>query len=73
MKTKNFTFKFAGTNENLEMFLFSGCHFYSKKRIENGHLTLTYMTEDGDYDASLDCIDMSQAEVWDVELISEMN
>jgi len=70
MKTKDFTFKFSGSIENLSMFVFSGCRFYSQQKIENETLTLTYMTEDGDYDACLDCINMSEADLWGVELVS---
>jgi len=70
MTTTDFTFTFRGTNRNLDMFVFSGCKYYSKMKILNGELKLTYMTEDGDHDACMDCINMDEADRWNVEYIA---
>ena len=68
MQTFTKTATFTGAESNLEMFLFSGISFESKKKIANNTLTVTWLCESENCDIH-DNINLDEAELWNIELV----
>ena len=71
--------KFTGTNDNLEMFAFSGIQLSSEKTFKsnnqnnNGELVVKWYLEDSTKSESLNyvmdcCINLEQANLWGIEV-----
>lgn len=65
---------FKGTDLNLDMVLACGLRYFSKRRLTGNTLRVEWIIETLDYEKAIeetqDCINLSEIELWDCELIS---